>query len=178
MPGRTKLISKESIIFSHAQAQPNAWTFTIKPIKLLIERYVGDGLGWVDPFAGENSPAEYTNDLNPKRPTRYHLEAVDFCEMLKGQYKGIIFDPPYSYRQISEHYAENGLKATALDTSINFFARVMNAICNKIALGGIAISCGWNTNGFGKSSMPSECKTSKSMTNSTSIRTCHRHHRN
>lgn len=48
---------------SKAWAQPSAWTFTIKPIKELLSRYVPpDGKGWIDPYAGDNSPAEFTKD--------------------------------------------------------------------------------------------------------------------
>ena len=65
-------------------------------------------------------------------------------------FAGVIFDPPYSYRQVSEHYKSLGMKATALDTSANFYNRVMNAICDAIQVGGYAISCGWNSSGFGK----------------------------
>ena len=37
---------------------PNKWTFTIKPIKELLKRYVHKPIHeWIDPFAGENSPA-------------------------------------------------------------------------------------------------------------------------
>ena len=57
------------------QAPPNRWTFTIKPVQQLLHRYVGDGKGWVDPFAGLHSPAELTNDLNPDLPSAYHLLA-------------------------------------------------------------------------------------------------------
>jgi len=135
-------------------AIPSAWTFTIKPIKELLQRYVGDGKGWIDPFAGWNSPAEFTNDINPKAPTKYHLDALEFCETIKrefkGQFNGILFDPPYSYRQVSEHYLLVGKKATSLDTSSNFYNRVMNAIFDRIKIGGYAISFGWNSNGFGK----------------------------
>ena len=42
-----------------------------------------------------------------------------------------------------------GRKATSLDTSAQFYSRVMNAVCDHIRPGGYAISCGWNTNGFG-----------------------------
>lgn len=83
---------------------PNKWTFQIKPIAELISRYVGDGVGWVDPFAGENSPTEITNDLNPKRPAKFHLHAKDFGAGLAGKYKGVLFDPPYSSRQTKECY--------------------------------------------------------------------------
>lgn len=70
----------------------------------------------------------------------------DICYQLDG----VLFDPPYSYRQVSEHYKEIGLKARSIDTSSNFYNRVMNAICDKIKPGGYAISCGWNSNGFGE----------------------------
>ncbi len=75
---------------------PNKWTFKIQPIAKLLAKYVGTGNGWIDPFAGENSPAEITNDLNPKRPAKYHLHAEDFAKQLEGKWKGVLFDPPYS----------------------------------------------------------------------------------
>ena len=48
---------KEDIKISRVWAMPSAWTFTIKPIKELLKRYVGDGKDWIDMFAGKNSPA-------------------------------------------------------------------------------------------------------------------------
>lgn len=132
------------------KSAPNAWTFTIPPIRDFVTRYAGSGVGWVDPFAGDNSPAEWRNDWNPVRKSEYHMDAKEFCEFVPGPFKGVIFDPPYSYRQVSEHYKEIGKKATSIDTSANFYNRVMNAICDKIESGGIALSFGWNTNGFGK----------------------------
>ena len=51
-------------------AMPHPYTFQIKPIKELLKKYVkDDGKGWIDPFAGKNSPAEITNDLDEKMPT-------------------------------------------------------------------------------------------------------------
>jgi hypothetical protein len=129
---------------------PSAWTFEIKPIKELLDRYVKDGKNWIDPYAGKNSPAEITNDHNPEIPAKFHLDALDFANQLQGEYDGVLFDPPYSYRQVSEHYKQVGKKPTKLDTSTNFYNRVMNPISNKIKLGGYAISFGWNSNGFGK----------------------------
>jgi len=85
---------------SRIWAMPNKWTFTVKPIKKLVDRYVGDGKGWIDPFAGMNSPAEITNDLNPNLNTIYHLDAKDFLKSLSGSlFNGAIFDPPYSPTQ-------------------------------------------------------------------------------
>jgi hypothetical protein len=45
-------------------AMPSKWTFTIKPIKQLLARYVVPETYWCDPYAGENSPANVQNDLN------------------------------------------------------------------------------------------------------------------
>jgi hypothetical protein len=140
----------ERFVIRRYFAMANKWTFQIPPIKELLERYVGNGKGWVDPYAGENSMAEYTNDHNPERKTKYHLDAKEFCEKLEGKFDGILFDPPYSYRQITEHYKVMGLKANRLDTSYNFYRRVMNVIIPKLKVGSYAISFGWNSNGFGK----------------------------
>ena len=116
-------------------ARASAWTFTIPPIKNLLSRYCEGE--WADPFAGYNSPARLTNDLDPEAPTEYHLEAGEFALQLKdNSLDGILFDPPYSYRQISEHYKAYGKTATAKDTSYNFYHRVMKAITPKLKIGG------------------------------------------
>lgn len=128
---------------------PNKWTFKIPPIQKKITEYVGNGIGWIDPFAGENSPAEITNDLNPDRPTTYHMYAHDFAQELKGEYEGVLFDPPYNLSQIKECYDNIGAEYPNnwnLDAS---FGKVKDIISPKIKNGGIAISFGWNSNGFG-----------------------------
>ena len=147
--------AEDMIQFSKVWAMPSAWTFTIKPIAELLSRYVPPGgKGWVDPFAGDNSPAEYTNDQHPERKAVYHMDSEVLCqyisERVQEPFNGVLFDPPYSYRQVSEHYKSLRRKARALDTSSNFYNRVMNAICDKICPGGYAITFGWNSNGFGK----------------------------
>ena len=141
---------KELIKTDRKFARASAWTFTIKPIKELLDRYVVGG-EWGDPYAGYNSPATFTNDLDPLAPTTHHLEARDFANQLDdNSLHGVLFDPPYSYRQISEHYKSYGKTATAKDTSYNFYHRTMLALNPKIKEGGIAISFGWNSNGFPK----------------------------
>lgn len=65
-------------------SMPNKWTFRIKPIKELLQQEMTDGL-WIDPYAGESSPATITNDLNPERPTDYHLQAIDFLKMFDSE---------------------------------------------------------------------------------------------
>lgn len=140
------------MLITKVTSSPNKWTFKIAEIKVLLKKY-SVGEGWIDPFAGMYSPAEFTNDINEELPTKYHLLAEDFVnlpEFENKEFNGVVFDPPYSYRQISEHYKSVGLKASQLDTSSNFYNRVMNDICDKIKPKGFAISFGWNTNGFGQ----------------------------
>ena len=143
------------IKFSRVWAMPSPWTFTIRPVSDLLTRYGTKRLFagcWVDPYAGRNSPAGYwTNDIDPSARATFHLDALEFSKLCKdGQFDGILYDPPYSYRQISEHYKSLGLKATKLTTSSAFYEKVKSAFCEKIKPNGIAISFGWNTNGFGK----------------------------
>jgi len=131
-------------------AMPSAHTFQIRPIRHLINRYVGSGKGWVDPFAGENSPAEWTNDLNPNKPTRFHLEAIEFCKQLEGEYEGALYDPPYSLRQIMECYDGIGLPVDKQWATKKLYTDVKSELARKVRLGGLAICCGWNTIGLGK----------------------------
>lgn len=127
---------------------PTRHTFKMKPVKSLLNRYAV-GSGWIDPFAGENSPAEITNDLNPDKPTKYHLHAKEFSAQLLGEYDGVLFDPPYSLRQVKECYDAIGVKLFQEDTQ-RFPQNVKEQIAPKIKIGGIAITFGWNSQGFGK----------------------------
>ena len=138
------------MIINRVWAMPNKWTFTIKPIKELLDRYVKEGKNWVDPFAGMNSPAEFTNDLNPKLNVKFNLKAIDFVKQLNGEYEGILFDPPYSGRQVKECYNDLKIDVQRDDTNSFFYWSVKREVAKKIKEGGIAISFGWNSNGFGK----------------------------
>jgi hypothetical protein len=130
-------------------AMPNKHTFLIKPIKDLIEKYIGDGKNWIDPFAGENSPAEITNDINPNKPTNFHLHAYDFVKRLDGYYSGCLFDPPYSLRQVKECYDMLGIELMSQKETQYFPTYIKDEIKPKIKMGGIVICCGWDTNAFG-----------------------------
>ena len=126
---------------------PNSQTFKIKPIAELIQRYVDNVDNWIDPFAGNNSPAKITNDLNPEKKTTYHLHAKEFAEQLEGTFFGCLFDPPYSLRQLKECY--DGIdKQMFKDDSTRFPQNVKELIAPKIT--DLIISFGWNSQGFGK----------------------------
>ncbi len=115
---------------------PSMHTFTIEPIRQLICRYVKDGKGWIDPFAGENSPAEITNDLNPEKPAKYHMHALDFAKMLDGQYDGCLFDPPYSLTQVKECYQSIGCEDFMSQDASHFPYDIKREIARKIKAGG------------------------------------------
>lgn len=137
------------MIINRVWAMPSRHTFKIKPIAKLLFQYAGGGRGWVDPFAGENSFAEFTNDMNPNKPAQFHLHAKDFCGQLTGTYRGVAFDPPYSLRQVKECYDEIGVKLFQEDSQ-RFPQNVKEIIAEKIEAGGYAITFGWNSQGFGK----------------------------
>jgi hypothetical protein len=139
------------MIIKRVWAMPNKWTFQIAPIAELLARYVGDGKGWIDPFAGMNSPAEITNDLNPEMPTIYHLDALDFLKLLDGQYQGVLFDPPYTPRQVKESYNSVGRHMEQDDALLGYKRGQYKALITPlIKIDGISISCGWNSVGMGK----------------------------
>jgi len=142
--------NRSELIISRAWAMPSMHTFQIDPIAQLIKKYVGCGKGWVDPFAGETSPAEWTNDLNPNKPAKFHKHAIQFAEELDGEYEGALYDPPYSVRQLKECYEGIGQAMSQEDTQGAVYTRVKDALSRKVRMGGLVICCGWNTIGFGK----------------------------
>jgi hypothetical protein len=143
------------IKFERVWAMPSRWTFTIKPIRQLLAKEVGTPMfmngTWADPFAGKNSPAQETNDLNLKMNTKYHMEAIDFLKTLEsGSMDGILFDPPYSPRQVKECYEGIGIAVTAEATKQSFYSKAKNEMARVIKQGGKAICFGWNSMGLGK----------------------------
>lgn len=133
-------------------AMPNKWTFKIKPIRKILEKYVGDGHGWIDPFSGNSKLAEITNDINPKLDSDYHLDALRFLKKFGDEsVRGVLFDPPYSYNQVKQSYSDYG--KNAFENCIEgkkYMTRCKREIARIISAGGYAISCGWNSEGIGK----------------------------
>jgi hypothetical protein len=129
-------------------AMPNKETFQIKPIKQLLYEEVTGGI-WLDPFARDSRIATIRNDLNVKYDTDYHMEAKDFLLLFEDNYAdGVLFDPPYSPRQIKECYEGIGLEE--FNTKTNFYSDVKNEIARVVKPGGKVISFGWNSMGMGK----------------------------
>lgn len=129
---------------------PSKWTFQIKPIAELLSKY-GVGKGWIDPFCGHHSPAEFRNDLNPDNDhAQYHLEALEFLELKNWTISGALFDPPYSLTQVSRSYNDIGLKFKSKENPTGGFPKVRSMLAELLSPGQHCISFGWNTAGLGK----------------------------
>lgn len=132
-------------------AMPNKNTFSIKPIKELISKELTNGV-WIDPFANTNKLANITNDLNPKFDTDYHLDALEFLKLFDdNSVDGILYDPPYSPRQVKECYDNIGLNVTKDATKSSFWSNQKKEISRILKVGGKIITFGWNSGGIGES---------------------------
>ncbi len=82
------------------------------------------------------------------------MEAGAFClELIRQgiQADAVLFDPPYSPRQISECYKGVGLKVGTKETQSGaLYRRVKDGLHAILRPGGIALCFGWNSAGFGK----------------------------
>lgn len=103
-----------------AWAMPNARTFRIPPIKRLIEDYSIGNVGDAFPFPRKRRDAlVYIRD--------------------EGPFDTLLLDPPYSPRQVVEHY----------DAPV--WSRYLSQVRDAAALAARrVISFGWNSNGLGK----------------------------
>ena len=142
------------MIINRMWAMPNKWTFTIKPIKALLKKYIPKGgADWIDPFAGKYSPAQFTNDLDPDSPAEYNMEALAFVEMMAKEghrFNGCLFDPPYSLTQVSRSYKSLGLHFYNKHNKTGSFPMVKDILAKSLYTGSRIIYFGWNTNAFGK----------------------------
>lgn len=140
------------IKFSRVWAMPNHNTFSVKPIRELIERHITDGI-WLDPFS-RNSPFRnkcITNDLSAEFEADYHLESLEFLKQFGCSCAdGVLFDPPYSPRQISECYKQVGREVHMQDTQASFYGDRKREVARVAKVGGTVISFGWNSGGIGK----------------------------
>ena len=101
---------------------PSHKTFSIKPFKKLLKDELDND--YIDPF------------LHP-----YKQDAIEYLEIIdNSSITNLVFDPPYSQRQLKEMYSSNGLS----------FNHPMNnsywSNCKKE----ISRIIGWNSNGIGK----------------------------
>ena len=139
---------------NRAWAMPNKNTFSIKPIKELIFNYIEKDNYNLDPFV-RNSPFKnmcISNDLDPSIDCDYHLDALEFLSnQVKETANLILFDPPYSPRQVSECYKNLDMTVNMQTTQSSFWGNMKKEIGRIVRHDGIVITFGWNSGGIGKS---------------------------
>lgn len=142
-----------AIKMSRVWAMPNSKTFDIKPIAALITHYINsEGAAViVDPFANGEKFATITNDLDPQYDTAYHMDAYDFLKQLPdGIADMVLYDPPYSPRQVAESYKRFGLSVNMETTQASYWSKQKQEIGRITKMGGVCLSFGWNSGGIGK----------------------------
>lgn len=137
---------------------PNSKTFTIKPIKELIQQELLEGVV-IDPFANEMSIKEImtdkqkyiSNDLDTQFDTDYHLDALDFLKQFEDESVDmVLYDPPYSPRQVSEVYKSLNKTVNMQTTQASYWGNQKKEISRIVKKGGKVITFGWNSGGIGK----------------------------
>lgn len=130
---------------------PNSKTFNIKPINEIIHRYSDNCKNVIDPFANTNRIAKITNDLDPKYGTDYNMDALDFLKVFDAEtIDCVLYDPPYSPRQVSECYTKLGKTVNMQTTQSSYWSNQKEQIGRIVKPNGYCITCGWNSGGIGK----------------------------
>jgi len=139
---------------SRAWAMPNKDTFSIKPIKELIDGYIDSpALDVADPFCNGKrwSVGTVTNDLDKSLEANFHMDALDFLKMLKDESMDVVlFDPPYSPRQVSECYKKLGKTVNMQTTQASYWGDMKKEISRILKPLGVCLTFGWNSGGIGK----------------------------
>lgn len=132
-------------------AMPNKYTFDIKPIRELLQQEIPKPGFTIDPFANKQKLASVTNDLDAQYNTDYNLEALDFLKIFGTETVDcVLFDPPYTPRQVSEVYKKLGKTVNMETTQASYWSKLKDEITRIIKPGGKCISFGWNSQGIGK----------------------------
>lgn len=141
-------------------SMPNSRTFKIKPIKELIENELVDKGIIIDPFANEcsirdiihNKNIKYiSNDLDEQYPTDFHMDALDFLKQFDDESVDmILYDPPYSPRQVSECYKNLNKTVNMATTQASYWSNHKREIGRILKPNGKVITFGWNSGGIGK----------------------------
>ena len=139
---------------NRAWAMPNKETFSIKPIKNLIGEYIdSESLIVADPFCNGKrwSKCTVTNDLDPSLDADFHMDALDFLRGLDDNSVNIVlFDPPYSPRQVSECYKKLGKTVNMQTTQSSYWGNMKKEIARILTDSGVCLTFGWNSGGIGK----------------------------
>ncbi len=109
---------------------PSHRTFEIKPIKEFLKTEFGNS--YIDPF-----------------PYPFKQDAIEYLKSIPdASVEQLVFDPPYSQRQLKEMYKSSGLSFNH-PMNNGYWSVCKKQISRVVKNGGKVISFGWNTNGIG-----------------------------
>lgn len=144
-----KEVESLDVILDRAWCMPNKNTFLMPPIHQLIQRYWTNGVV-IDPFANNSKIANVTNDLDPTYDTDYHMDATDFLHLFDtASVDMVLYDPPYSARQVSECYQKLNMTVNMQTTQSSYWRKHKEEIKRIVKLNGVVVTCGWNSGGIG-----------------------------
>jgi predicted methyltransferase len=79
------------------------------------------------------------------------MDALDFLRMLGDESMNVVlFDPPYSPRQVSECYKKLGKTVNMQTTQSSYWSNMKKEIARVLTPSGVCITFGWNSGGIGK----------------------------
>ena len=115
---------------TRAWAMPHKLTFTIKPIaKMLKSEFKGEP--YFDPF-----PFPFKEDA-----------LIVMKREASASHEYVVFDPPYTPRQLKEVYGGAGL---SYETNASYWSECKKQVSRITKAGGTVISFGYNSGGIGK----------------------------
>ena len=146
---------------TRAWAMPNSSTFSIRPIEVFIKDNIAEYKGTksideeiliIDPFCnGRTDIANINNDLNIDVEADCHMDALEFVKMFDdNSVDGVLFDPPYSARQVSECYKKMDMTVNMQTTQSSFWGNIKKEVGRIVKDKGFCITFGWNSGGIGK----------------------------
>jgi len=133
------------VTFDRIFSMPNKYTFEMKPAKDFIYGYLGTSNKIYDPFCGISKIAVFRNDM-----AETGIDSTDWLKSLEDECADLVlFDPPYSPRQLKECYNNIGMPLHNTKSSV---WKVWKAEIARITtLGGYVLSFGNNSMGIGVS---------------------------
>lgn len=143
-----KIVYLSGMKITKEWAMPDSNTFSIKPIRKFISKHLTSPS--VDPFANRNRIATITNDIDPEMGCDFNMDALDFLKSIPDKSQRLIlFDPPYSPRQIAEVYKKMGRSVNMETTQSSFWKKLKVEISRICTDDGVVLSFGWNSGGIG-----------------------------
>ena len=122
------------ITMERVWTMPSHRTFTMPPVKKLIKQESAGCKNIIEPF-----------------PFQSKIDVFDYLQSIPDESADLaLVDPPYTRRQVSEHYKEQGVKVTGWHTSSGWTTKVKREVARKIKPGGKAITFGYDSAGLHK----------------------------